>query len=103
VDQNDIDLLKTRIKRVVRFCCKDGEVIVGTVHFVSDEEQDVIYDLISSNRMSRYESFGNAAYLLAFEEIEFVTLPGELADHFSLRRAHGITSKARRQKDTKPK
>ena len=75
LDQNDLQLLKNRIDRVVQFRCKDGEVIAGTVHFVSEEEQDVIYDLISSNRMSRYESFGNSAYRLTFEEIDSVTVP----------------------------
>jgi hypothetical protein len=75
LDARDLELLKTRVDRVVQFRCKDGEVIVGTVHFVSEEERDVIYDLISSNRMSRYESFGNSAYRLTFEEIDFVTLP----------------------------
>jgi hypothetical protein len=36
---------------------------------------DVIYDLISSNRQDRYQSFGNCAFRLTFDEIEFVTLP----------------------------
>ena len=75
LNQTDVELLKTRIDRTALFHCKDGEVIVGTVHFVSDEEQDVIYDLISSNRMARYQSFGNSAYRLTFDEIDFVTLP----------------------------
>ena len=75
VDQTDIDLLKTSLNREVQFHCKDGEVIVGPLHFVSDEERDVIYDLVSSNRMSRYQSFGNSAYRLTFDEIGFVTLP----------------------------
>lgn len=75
VNQTDIELLKTRIDRKVQLHCKDGEVVVGTLHFVSEDEQDVIYDLIQSNRMPRYQSFGNSAYRLAFEEIDFVTLP----------------------------
>lgn len=59
----------------VRFHCKDGEIIVGKLHSVSEEETDVIYDLISSNRQDRYQSFGNCAFRLTFDEIEFVTLP----------------------------
>lgn len=74
MDQTDIELLKTKIDGKVQLHCKDGEIVVGIVHFVSEEE-DVIYDLISSNRMARYKSFGNSAYRLAFEEIDFVTLP----------------------------
>jgi len=46
----------------VRFHCKDGEIIA-------------VYDLISSNRQARYQSFGNCAFRLSFDEIEFVTLP----------------------------
>ena len=49
--------------------------MTGTVHFVSEEESDVLYDLISSNRMTRYEAFGNSAYRMPFDEIDFVTLP----------------------------
>ena len=75
VNKADIDFLRTRIDRNAQFHCKDGEVIVGLVHFVSEEEQDVIYDLITSNRMVRYQSFENSTYRLTFEEIEFVTLP----------------------------
>ena len=75
VDQTDIELLKTRIDRKVQFHYKDGEIVLGTLHFVSEEESDVIYDLISSNRMARYQLFGNSAYRLTFEEINFVTLP----------------------------
>ena len=59
----------------VRFHCRDGEIILGTLHSVSEEEMDVIYDLISSNRQDRYQSFGNCAFRLTFDEIEFVTLP----------------------------
>lgn len=75
MDQADIEFLKTRIDRNVQFHCKDGEIVVGTLHFVSEEEQDVIYDLVSSNRMARCQSHGNSAYRLTFEEIDFITLP----------------------------
>lgn len=75
VDQTDIELLKTRIDGKVQLHCKDGEIVVGTLHFVSEEERDVVYDLISSNRMERYQSHGDSAYRLTFEEIAFVTLP----------------------------
>jgi hypothetical protein len=75
VDQTDIELLKSRIDKNVQLHCRDGEIVVGTVHFVSEEKRDVIYDLISSNRNSRYQAFGDSAYRLTFDEIEFVTLP----------------------------
>ena len=73
--QNDINLLKSRVDRTVRFHCKDGETIVGTVHFVSEKEQDVIYDLISSDRSERYESFADSAHQLTFDEIDHVSIP----------------------------
>ena len=75
MDQTDIELLKKRIDGKVQLHCKDGEIVVGTLHFVSEEERDVIYDLISSNRMALYQSLGNSAYRLTFDEIDFVTLP----------------------------
>jgi hypothetical protein len=75
LNQLDIELLKTRIDRKVQFHCKDGEIVIGTLHFVSEDEEDVIYDLISSSRMARYPSGGNMAYRLTFAEIDFVTLP----------------------------
>ena len=59
----------------VRFHCRDGEIILGKLQSVSEEEMDVIYDLISSNRQDRYRSFGNCAFRLTFDEVEFVTLP----------------------------
>jgi hypothetical protein len=75
VDEGDIKLLKSRIDQIVWFHCKDGEQIVGTILFVSENEQDVTYDLISSNRMAGYESNRGSAFRLTFEEIDFVTLP----------------------------
>ena len=71
----DIELLTQRIGLPIQLHCRDGEVIVGRLHSVSESEMDVIYDLISSNRPARYQSFGDCAFRLAFEEIEFVTLP----------------------------
>ena len=75
MNQSDIDLLRTKIDQSIQLHCKDGEVIVGKVHFVSEDERDVIYDLISSNRPTQYQSFGSCAFRLAFDEIEFVSLP----------------------------
>lgn len=63
----------------VRFHCKDGEIIVGELHSVSEDETDVIFDLVSSNRQGRYQVFdqvfGDCAFRLTFDEIDFVTLP----------------------------
>jgi hypothetical protein len=59
----------------VRFHCKDGEIIVGELHSVSEDETDVSFDLVSSNRQERYQVFGDCAFRLAFDEIDSVTLP----------------------------
>lgn len=75
MDHADLELLKASVNKVVQFHCKDGEIIDGTVHSVSEEEADVVYDLIRSNRMTRYQRFGSSAYRLTFDEIRFVTLP----------------------------
>ena len=75
VNHDDLELLKSRVDRTVQFHCKDGEIFVGTVQFVSDEEQDVIYDVITSNRMARYQQFGESVWRVLFDEIDFVTSP----------------------------
>lgn len=67
-----IAFLKIRVDQTATFRCKDGEVIVGRILFVSDEDRDVIYDLVSSNRMDRYRSLRDCAYRLTFDEIDSV-------------------------------
>jgi hypothetical protein len=75
MEESGIAFLKTRIDHTATLHCKDGEVIVGRIHFVSDEDRDVIYDLVSSNRMDRYSSPEGSAYCLTFDEIESVSMP----------------------------
>ena len=48
MDAADLELLKASTDKYVVIHIEDGEVIVAAVHFVSDEDQDVIYDVISS-------------------------------------------------------
>ncbi|MGI9071162.1 MAG: hypothetical protein ACR2JB_07545 [Bryobacteraceae bacterium] len=48
----------------------DGEVMVAKILFISEYEQDVIYDLVSTSRESQYEKPDKQpAYRIRFEEI----------------------------------
>jgi hypothetical protein len=69
----DIELLKANIDKPVRVSCTDGEVFVGKALFVSDEEQDLVYDLISTSKESHYEKADRQpAFRIKFEEIASV-------------------------------
>lgn len=69
----DLQALKASIDKIVRIICYDGETILARVHAISDEDQDVIYDLASTTKLSRYEKQDvQSAYLIKFEDIERV-------------------------------
>ena len=71
--EQDLQLLKASVNKVVRIVCRDGESILAKVHAVSDEDEDVIYDLVSTTKESQYEKHDEQpAYLIKFEEIEHV-------------------------------
>ena len=70
---DDLQLLKASVDKVVRIICRDGERILAKVHAVSSEENDVIYDLISTTKESQYEKHDEQpAYLIPFSEIDHV-------------------------------
>lgn len=48
-------ILKRNEGKVVRITFDDGEAVVARVIDVSQEDEDVIYRLISTNRPNRYE------------------------------------------------
>ncbi len=75
---SDLDLLKNRIDRVVRIDCIDGEVLFAKPLVVTEEDEDIIFDLISTNRPDKYEKLDiQPAYMLRFEHIAHVeALPG---------------------------
>jgi hypothetical protein len=65
--------LTIQVDKFTKITCFDGEVIVAKILFVSETEEDVIYDLVSTNRESQYEKHdGQPAYRIAFKDIEFV-------------------------------
>jgi len=73
MDSGDLELLKASIGRNVVIHCVDGEVILAEIHFVSDEDQDLIYDVVSSNRpSSSRETSDKPAYLMPFSEVSSV-------------------------------
>jgi hypothetical protein len=71
MNESDIELLKTSVNKVVRIICRDGEDLLAKVRFVSDQDQEVIYDLVSTTRESQYEKHDEQpAYLINFEDID---------------------------------
>ena len=71
--ETDLNVLKANVDRVVKIVCYDGESLLAKVHFVSDEDQDLIYDLVSTTKESQYEKHDEQpAYLITFQEIERV-------------------------------
>ena len=73
--KSDLQLLKSSIDRIVRITCSDGEILVAKVHAVSDEDEDVIYDLVSTTKESHYEKRDEQpAYSIGFRDIERVEL-----------------------------
>jgi small nuclear ribonucleoprotein (snRNP)-like protein len=73
VTETDLDLLKNSVDKVVRVVCRDGETMLVKVHFVSDDERDLIYDRIVTETDSNFEEHNRQpAFLIRFEDIEHV-------------------------------
>jgi hypothetical protein len=53
--------------KILRVTCKDGDVLRGSVLFVSDAERDVIFELHSSNNVAKYQN--GTHYLIKWDEI----------------------------------
>lgn len=69
----DLQVLKASINKVVKIVSYDGEIVLARLHAISDEDQDVIYDLVSTTKPSLYEKHDEQpAYLIKFEDIEHV-------------------------------
>jgi hypothetical protein len=79
--EKDLQVLKENDGQIVRIKTYDGEVLLAKVRFVSESEQDLIYDLISTSKESQYEKHDEQpAYLIKFENIEFVERPCRMGD-----------------------
>lgn len=55
----------------------DGEVLVGDLVYVSEPTEEVLYDMVSTNRPERYRDrwIGFHVFSLPFDEIASVRLP----------------------------
>jgi hypothetical protein len=65
----DLRVLKENIRGIVRIVALDGESMLVRVHAVSEEDADVIYDVISSSRGAADTTQAN---LMKFEDIRHV-------------------------------
>ena len=71
--EQDLELLRASVGKVIRIVCHDGEHMLARVHAVSDEDKDVIYDVVSTTKESQYEKHDEPpAYLIKFEDIKYV-------------------------------
>ncbi len=70
---DDIKFLKTKADRdPVKLYLTDGEELVAKMLFVSDTEQDVIFDIISTNRQDKPVD-KNVRYRATFDNIKTVS------------------------------
>ena len=71
--EQDLQLLKASVDKVVRIVCHNGERMLAKVHAVSDEDEDLIYDLVATTTESQYEKHDEQpAYMISFKDIEHV-------------------------------
>lgn len=70
MNQEDLETLRHNDNRLVRLTTCDGEIMIARVRFVSDSNQDLIYDLISTTKESQYEKHDEQpAYRIEFKDI----------------------------------
>lgn len=76
MNAKDLETLNANVDKVVKIISCDGESLLAKVVLVSEEDEDVIYELISTSCRSRYEKFDQQpAYRISFQEIESVESP----------------------------
>ena len=69
----DLQLLKASIDKIVKIHCVDGEAMLAKIHFVADDDGEIIYELISTTKESQYEKHDEQpAYLMRFGDIDHV-------------------------------
>jgi hypothetical protein len=73
MDSDDLLRLQNHLDKTVRIFCVDGEVVTAKLLVVSEEDEDVIFDLLTTNRQDKYEKLDKQpAYLLRFQNIAHV-------------------------------
>jgi hypothetical protein len=69
----EVEMLHANVDLSLRLAFGDGGIVTAKIVSISDEEQDVIYDVMASNRPDKYpDGFAKSAYLAHFEEISRV-------------------------------
>jgi hypothetical protein len=78
--RNDVATLKWAYDRTVSLLCANGELIVGDIVFVSEENREVLYDLVSSSRPELYGDrwIGFHVFSLPLNEIVSVSFEDSL-------------------------
>ncbi|MBS1839378.1 MAG: hypothetical protein JSS69_19000 [Acidobacteria bacterium] len=75
MNTTDAEILKASVGKTLKITTYDGETLMAKVVLVSEEDADLIYELILTNRESQYEKFDEQpAYRIGFNEIEGVEL-----------------------------
>jgi len=70
---NDFETLKASKDKVVRIDTLDGETLIAKVLLVSEEDEDVVFELISTTHEGQYEKFDQQpAYAIDFKKIKSV-------------------------------
>jgi hypothetical protein len=73
MNAKDLEVLNSNVDKIVRILTRDGELLLAKVILVSTEDEDVLYDLVSTSREAQYEKFDQQpAYRITFQEIESV-------------------------------
>ena len=73
--EKDMQMSKDSVDSNVRLICSDGEILVAKILFVCEEDEGVIYDLVSTNKELNYEKCDKQpSYWTNFREIVRVEL-----------------------------
>lgn len=69
MDALAVQFLKSRIDLLAKLTCYDGEIMVVKVLTLSEDDQEVVYDLIETNRDQDFDNGQQPAFLIRFEDI----------------------------------
>ena len=61
MNTKDLEILKANIDRVVKIIARDGESLLAKVVLVSEDDEDVIYEMVSTTRESKHSVLSDCA------------------------------------------
>jgi small nuclear ribonucleoprotein (snRNP)-like protein len=77
---NVLEKLKTCVDSRVKLTFRDGEILIGDLDVVLEDENAIVFDLVTSNRPDRYERSDKRPHISAtisdVTECERVSEPG---------------------------